>query len=170
MKTEEKLKSKIFNTEMEFDLTVDYSKSLDEMIKDGHYEYGDNSINSTNFPVIKPFGQTDDIVRVIASIIKSEEQFGTYHCFDRVIQSIYKKGNRLANLAELLTFGKSHPLFQYQEQILCIGSLWYRNRIFGADSIAVSLGVCGVDRILNIHKVNGDFFYDHRHYILVVVE
>ena len=169
MKTEIGLNPKILNKDMKFDMKVDYSKSLDEMIKAGHYEYGDKIINATNFPVIKPFGLTEDIFCVKALIIQPSILTG-YSCpsFDQVVKSIYTKSYRPANLAELFAFGKNNPLFQYQEQILCIGSLWYRNGFFSTDIIAVSLGVRGVSRILNIHKLDSDFFY-HWSYCCVLV-
>lgn len=178
MKTEEKLRSKIFSTEMEFDLTVDYSKSLDEMIKDGHYEYGDNSINSTNFPVIKPFGLNDNIVCVKVKILQFQ---GYCYNFTDEIKSIYKKGYRPANLAELLAFGKSHPLFQYQEQISCIGSIWHKKYKYlqwllgpddpGKSDIIVSLGTNGLDRVLKTHALSQNYFNSSKkRYFLAIIK
>ena len=177
MKTELDSNPKILDTKREFNLIIDYRKSLEEMIVAGRYKHWDSNINITNFPVIKPFEVVDDVVSVKAKIL---ELSGSEFFFEKEIQRIYKNGYRPANLAELLALGATHPHFQYQERISCIGSIWYKKdklinllvdplRLEG-DSIITCLEISDLERVLSTHELNQNFLrgYEYRHFLAVI--
>lgn len=115
-----------------FRVVVDYSKTLDEMIAAGLYDWKNDNINAKNFPVD---GKGTSAVNV--ELIH----------FNRTIESnealneLDKMGYRPATLPELLAFGAKYPDKQREFPIIALGSVWRR-----LDFRCVACLVCGGGR------------------------
>ncbi len=106
------LVGKLSNT---FMVTVDYAKSLPEMIKAGNYGYANEDITPKNFPITGE-GKVDlEIVLV---------HFGKDIESDDVLAELDKLGLRAATLPELLALGETHPKVQREFPIIALGSVW----------------------------------------------
>jgi len=102
----------------EIKLTVDYSRTLKEMINAGNYGWANDDITEKNFPL-----PTKLLGKKITASTK------LFH-FDRRISSedaiseMNKAGYRPATLAELLALGEAHPELQKEFPIVALGSVW----------------------------------------------
>ncbi len=101
----------------EFVMTVDYSKTLEQMIAEGKYEYRINDdIKTKNFPLpVKLIGKKIDGIYKIYFFnesISSEDS----------IRRIAEDGYLPATLPELLKFGEINPEMQRQFPIFALGS------------------------------------------------
>lgn len=104
------LLGKLTNT---YHVTVDYAKSLPDMIKAGNYGYANEDITPKKFP-IQGEGKVDlEIVLV---------HFGKDIESDDVLAELDKLGLRAAVLPELLAFGETHPEVQREFPIIALGS------------------------------------------------
>lgn len=106
------LVGKLTNT---FVVTVDYVKSLPEMIKVGNYDYVNEDITDAHFRMTGKGKVDREIVLVhFDRDITSEE----------ALQELDKLGLRPVDLAELLAFGETHPEAHLEFPILALGSIW----------------------------------------------
>ncbi len=102
----------------EFDLSVDYSRTVQEKISAGKYSWANNDITEKHFPL--PTELNGKQVSVSTKL---------FH-FNRSISSkdatreMDKVGYRPATLAELLTLGEVHPELQKEFPIVALGSIW----------------------------------------------
>lgn len=97
-----------------YPITVDYSKSLDEMIEAGNYDWVNTEITDKHFP-IKRRKKTIDIELV---------NYNTSMKSDDILKDLNKRGLRPATLPELLAFGTTHPDRQRDVPIVALGSAW----------------------------------------------
>ena len=96
-------------------IVVDYSRSLAEMIKAGHYDWVNSDITDKHFPV-KGSGKTKLVPEII--------HYNKYMSSDAVIQDLDQRGLRPATLAELLAYGEKNPDEQHKYPIVALGSVW----------------------------------------------
>lgn len=96
-------------------VTVDYSRTLEDMIAAGHYNYVNERIIPRNFPLTGE-GQVElDLCLVhFNRDITSEE----------AIKELEKMGMRPATLPELLALGEKYPEEQRQHPIIALGNVW----------------------------------------------
>jgi hypothetical protein len=99
-----------------FPITVDYSRTLEEMIKAGKYDYVNSSINSTNFPIDQSKSGTETLEAVIVHLDKYVKDTET------VLKLMDKKGLRPATLPELLALGEQYPELQREPLLFALGS------------------------------------------------
>lgn len=126
MKTDLDLIRKIVAGE-EFPLTINYNRTLEEMIDAGHYDQKDNNIISENFPVLVQTGLINKTDCIRAKLLIPERFFG-YHATERELVRINVEGYRPSTLSELLAFGEIHPEIQQHFPVISLGSIWERKK------------------------------------------
>ena len=134
-KSEAKSKS---SSRLNFEIEVDGTKTLEQMIADGKYDDKNSDINKKNFP--------------IKDATKRTVTIELFH-FDRNISSedavkeMKKEGFRPATVEELLALGADQPKLQREFPIIALGSVW---RVFYGFRCVPSLNLDGDDRELNL--------------------
>ena len=99
----------------EYPVTVDYSKTLAEMISAGHYNGGNDEITAENFPF-----DGEGTVEVEVQLVHLNRVAST----DEVLAHLEVNGLRPATLAELLAFGAANPDVQREFSVVALGSSW----------------------------------------------
>lgn len=94
--------------------TIDFGKSLEEMIAAGKYDWRNNEITAARFPITG--GGT---VMVDGKLFHFNRNTTT----DEVERELDKAGYRAATIAELLAFGASFPEVQRQFPVIALGSV-----------------------------------------------
>lgn len=126
-----------------FNITVDYSHSLEEMIKSGGYDY----INS--YIIEKNFSLNGRGIHKFSAVIFHFENVSMSP--DAIIVEMNKRGYRPAKIEELLAVGKNHPNIQRKFPIVAMGSIWKRTLVRRRVSY---LGGSDENRILSIYRFN----------------
>lgn len=109
---------KVIDTSSEITLNIDYTKTVEQAIIDGNYDWKNSDITSKNFPI------SPEMVGK-----KMEAQTKLFH-FNRdissedVISEMDKAGYRPATLMELLVLGILFPELQRQFPVVALGSVW----------------------------------------------
>jgi len=98
-----------------YSITVDYNRSLAEMIEAGNYDWFNDDINRENFPVS---GESKHQVPVTLF------HFDRYIKSDDAIAEMKKEGYRPAKIEELLALGSAQPDLQREFPIIALGSAW----------------------------------------------
>ena len=99
-------------------LTVDYTKTVEQAIADGNYDWKNSDVTAKNFPISPEM------------IGKKVDISGRLFHFDRNISSkeaikeMDSDGCRPAILMELLALGATHPELQRQFPVVALGSVW----------------------------------------------
>jgi hypothetical protein len=101
-----------------YQITVDYSRTLEAMIAAEKYDYVNSSINSTNFPIDQSKSGTETLEAVIVHLDQYVEDTET------VLKLMDKKGLRPATLPELLALGEKYQELQRKYLIYALGSRW----------------------------------------------
>lgn len=130
------LVAKLANT---FMVTVDYTRSLPDMITAGKYDSVSYDITTDHFPIAGTRKQDLEVVLI---------HFGKDMQSDDVLSELDKQGLRAATLPELLAFGETHPEVQREFTIITLGSIWQRRS--GRRSIPF-LGFCHGGRELDLY-------------------
>ena len=100
-----------------YPITVDYSKTLEEMIIEGKYDRVTSDINCVNFPMPSDKSGSEKLEAVILhfdKIVRIED----------VLKILNRRNLRPGTLPELLAFGTKHPEEQRKYQIFAVGSFW----------------------------------------------
>ena len=122
----------------EFLMAVNYSQSLDQMIKAGYCNWINDNITVDHFP--------------IEGSGKQEKNFTLFH-FDKtktseeVIAEMNKEGFSPAKIEDLLVLGESQPELQKQFPIIALGSVW---RDSDGNPLVPYLRWSGIERNLNL--------------------
>ena len=96
-------------------VTVDYSRSLAQMIAAGKYDWVNDDITEKHFPM-KGNGKVELNLELA--------HFNKYISSDDAIAELKKRGLRPATLWELLAFGAKFPETQREFPIVALGSVW----------------------------------------------
>ena len=96
-----------------FRITVDYGKSLAEMILAGHYDWTNSNITEKRFPV-KGSGK----VELDLELVHYDHNFSS----DDAVKEMAKRGLRPATIEELLAFGVKYPEEQLKFPVVALGS------------------------------------------------
>ena len=97
-----------------FKVTVDYSKTLEQMIADGKYDWKNSDIKAKNFPLN---GQGTTAVNI--ELVHFNRNIES----DTALAELDKMGLRPATLPELLAFGAKYPDKQREFPIVALGSV-----------------------------------------------
>lgn len=98
-----------------YPVTVDYSKSLKQMIKAGKYDRVNEDISYKNFKLAGVLSATKDVFLMSYDETMSSEE---------VEKDLDKKGMRACILPELLALGAQYPELQKEHYIVALGSRW----------------------------------------------
>lgn len=98
-----------------YPLIIDYSRSVEDGIKAGNYDWVNNDIISKNFP-----SQEKGPSEVNIELIHFNKEMTT----GQVLAELEKTGYRPATLKELLALGEKHPDPQREFPIIAPGSVW----------------------------------------------
>ena len=97
---------------MNFEIIVDYSQTLTEMILAGQYDWHNNDITECRFP-----HQQEGKVTLTPVLVHIDRNASTAEA----LAEIAKRGLRPATLAELLAFGATYPELQRKFPIVALG-------------------------------------------------
>jgi hypothetical protein len=98
-----------------YSLTIDYTKSVEQMLADGGYDYKNPDITSHHFR-----HEATGKVVVVAQLV----HFDRFTSTDDALKELSKRGLRPATMAELLAFGSKYPDVQRQFPVVALGSVW----------------------------------------------
>lgn len=98
-----------------FDVVVDYSRSLAQMVEAGEYDWVNSNISEENFPIE---GDECHELRIVLF------HFGRVMDSDEVVAIMKREGFRPAKIEELLALGEAHPNLQKEFPIVGLGSVW----------------------------------------------
>jgi hypothetical protein len=118
-----------------FTITVDYTKSLADMITVGKYDYTNPNIVEKNFPIQRPSNSKADIqssgnpYRTPGVQNDNSTEIVLVHLnkvasTTEVLAHMDKLGLRPARIEELLAFGEKYPHKQREFPIVALGSVW----------------------------------------------
>lgn len=117
-------KNKITKVELkplvkEFDLVVDYSRTVREMVNAGNYDWINSDITEKNFPL--PTELSGKKISMSSKLFHFNKDISS----EDAIFEIKKAGYYPATLAELLALGENHPELQREFPIVGLGSVLY---------------------------------------------
>jgi len=99
-------------------LTVDYTKTVEQAIADGNYDWKNSDVTAKNFPISpEMIGKKVDIS---GRLFHFDRNIGS----ENAIKKMDSDGCRPATLMELLALGATHPELQKQFPIIALGSVW----------------------------------------------
>lgn len=96
-----------------YHVTVDYSRSVEQLVNDGKYDWSNSSITGGNFPSTEK-GKTQVEIYLVS--------FDHYVSSEQAIKEMSAQGLRPATLKELLSLGIDHPDLQRNGTIVALGS------------------------------------------------
>ena len=129
----------------EYLVTVNYGKTLEEMVSAGQYDWSRDNINSTNFPITG-----EGVVEVNLELVHLNKVVST----DEVMAYLEANGLRAVTLEELLAFGAKYPEIQREFPVIAIGSSWVGP---GGDRRVPYLGRSGSERSLSLFWDDDDW-------------
>ena len=98
-----------------YSATVDYGKSVEEMVSAGRYDWKNDDINSKNFPV-----SGEGTVNVNFELIHLNKGVSS----EDALTHLEENGMRPPTIEELLVFGSSYPEIQREFPVICLDSSW----------------------------------------------
>ena len=132
---------KVINTTDEIRLAIDYTKTVEQVIADGDYDWKNDDITAQHFPV------SSEMIGKKAEVSAKLFHFNRDISSDDVISEMDKAGYRPATLMELLVLGFLFPELQRQFPIVALGSVW---RYANGGRHVPCLGVGGSGRRLSL--------------------
>lgn len=108
-------KDKIAISKSSYDVVVDYSRTLAEMVEVGKYDFVNDDITAEHFAV-----EGEGKHKVAVTLF----HFNRYIESDEVIAEMDRQGFRPDNIEELLALGEQHPELQRMFLIVGLGSVW----------------------------------------------
>ena len=115
-------KEQIKDGEENITLTVDYSRTVEQMIAGGNYGWKNSDITEKNFPL--PTKLLGKKITASTKLFHFERSISS----EDAISEMNKAGFRPATLAELLALGEAHPELQKEFPIVALGSVWRDER------------------------------------------
>ena len=137
----------------EITLTVDYSRTVQEMINVGNYGWTNSDITEKHFPL--PTELNGKQVSVSTKLFHFNRSISSKDA----ISEMDKGGFRPATLAELLALGKAHPELQKEFPIVALGSVW---RDASDDRLVPVLSFGGSRRRLGLNWFDSDWLVRYR--------
>ena len=99
-------------------VTVDYSRTLAEMVAAGKYDWISEDMVEQNFSIRRPTERPVSIVEIV--LVHINKQVG----LKKVLRHLDRRGLRPATIEELLAIGEHFPNLQRQFPIVGLGSSW----------------------------------------------
>jgi hypothetical protein len=135
---------KIIDTASDIKLNIDYTKTIEQAVADGKYDWKNSDVTTKNFPV--PLKMTGKKVEVSVKLFHFNRDISS----EDAISKMDKAGYRPATLMELLALGFLFPELQRQFPIVALGSVW---RVANLDLYAPGLFVGGHKRGLDLRWI-----------------
>ena len=110
---------RVINPTEEIKLTVDYTKTVEQAITDGNYDWKNDDIIVKNFPI------SPEMIGKKVEVVTKLFYFNRDISSNDGISEMKKAGYRPATLMELLALGAVHPELQRQFPIVALGSVWH---------------------------------------------
>lgn len=102
----------------EIKLTIDYTKTVEQVISDGNYDYKNSNVTSENFPI------SPEMVGKKVEVSAKLFHFNWDISSEDAISEMDKDGFRPATAMELLVLGFLFPELQTKFPIVALGSVW----------------------------------------------
>lgn len=134
--------------EDQFTITIDYTRSLEDMIAAGHYDWKNTDITSKNFPITGT-GQAE----VKLHLVHLNREATTAE----VAARLDSLGFQSASIEHLLAFGEKYPDKQREFPIVALGSVWVSG--YG-DRYSPCLNGSGAERDLGLFWLDPDDRWD----------
>jgi hypothetical protein len=99
-------------------VTIDYSKSIDELIAEGFYDYVNSDISISNFTAKDGDDKIDTIIERTAILINFNRRMSS----EDIIAQMALRGLRPATARELLKLGARYPKLQREISVIALGS------------------------------------------------
>lgn len=131
-----------------YTVSVDYGKTVEEMVSSGRYDQKNDNITSKNFPV-----NGNGVVTLNLELVHLSRVVNS----DGVLSYMEANGLRPTNLAELLAFGATYPEVQREFPVVCLDketSSWVHP--CGRRNVPY-LSRDGSDRMLNLDWFGNDW-------------
>ena len=138
-----------------YSITIDYGKTLEEMVKAGAYDWKNSDITSEHFPI-----DGNGMVECTTELVHFNRSIST----DDALAELDKQGFRPATIEELLAFGSTNPEIQRQFPIIALGSVWASR---GGDRCVAYLNRRGSERGLSLDWFDDDDWDDHCRFLAV---
>jgi len=135
-----------------YDLFVDYTRSVEEMVKAGAYYTWNKDINSNSYPI------SSDKIGTKEHLSASLFCFHRYIKAEQAIEMMVENKSRTATAHELLAFGEKYPSLQMRAPIIALGSTWWGS----IANYVLILDSNGVWRELLVIEFNRMFARDFR--------
>src|SRR5258706_720221 len=98
-----------------YPVNVDYSASLEQLVKAGKYDWFNDDITGRNFP-----SSEKGTAQVLVYLVNFNRDINS----EDVVKELDRQGLRPATLKELLALGASYPDLQRKDLIVALGSTW----------------------------------------------
>ncbi|MFZ2309916.1 MAG: hypothetical protein WAW11_00010 [Patescibacteria group bacterium] len=109
---------KVIDVSGEIILNVDYTKTIEQAIADGNYDWKNSDVTAENFPI------SPEMAGKKVEVKTKLFQFNRDISSEDVALEMNKDGYRPATLMELLVLGFLFPELQRQFPIIALGSVW----------------------------------------------
>jgi hypothetical protein len=139
---------------VEFNLTVDYSKTLQEMITAGKYD----DVDINNFIVEENFPFPPELIGKKVDVSAELFYFGRPKSSRDVIAIMERVNYRPATLFELLTMQSDRPDLQRYLPVVALGSPWAYAE-FSDNVPVVRVNAFTFELVLDFYDSNWDCFY-----------
>lgn len=100
----------------DYEVILDNSMTLEEMVGAGNYDWGNLAINAINFKFKKGKGKIKIIIKLVC--------FNRFMSYRKIMKWLRCHNLRPGNLPELLAFGAKYPEKQLEFPVVQIGTLW----------------------------------------------
>lgn len=101
-----------------YQVTVDYAQTIEEMLKAGRYNHANADINSQNFLIAAEKKGKKEKLKI--HLIQFTDRLYS----ENVLEQLNKMGLRAAELPELLALAAEYPELQREFPIIALGSVW----------------------------------------------
>lgn len=129
-----------------FRVLVNYSHTVEEMVRVGKYDRSNSNINSENFPTDRDGAAEVEVELVHLNRVISDG--------DEAVRELDRMGYRPAELHELLALGEQRPEVQREFPIAALGSVW---RFWSGDRVVAYLCRVGSERELGLRWFDGSW-------------
>ena len=99
-------------------LKINYGKTVEQYVAEGHYDVGGDIVTSKYFPILENKGEKEVEFKLF------QFDFDTITEYSEIIFFIEKSGYHPATLIELLALGSERPELQKKFPVIALGTMW----------------------------------------------
>jgi len=137
------------------DFTVDYARTVEEMVAAGKYDSASDEITSFHYPIPgDKIGKKEDISTRLFNLSSIEHKEYKVILREDAIEAMHKEGFRPATAHEIMAFGEKNPELQRQFQIYALGSCW-KDGLYYCFLLLTSNQLSKPNRKLGLDKEDG---------------